>query len=142
MKRSILTLVIIPVLLLIGCAPSDTDDVVVDADSIAAAGQDELMAFRADVDENLSEIDTKLDSLEIYADTVAEDVSAEIDSTVAELREKRDSVQMELQQLEVASEETYDNVRMDIESELNELESEVDMAWERFRDEDAVPDAS
>jgi len=142
MKRSILTLVIIPMLLFIGCAPTDTEDVVVDADSIAAAGQDELMDFRADVDENLAEIDTKLDSLQIYADIAAEDISAEIDSTVAELREKRDSVQMDLQQLEVASEDTYDDVRMDIELELNELESEVEMAWERYRDEDDVPDAS
>jgi hypothetical protein len=49
---------------------------------------------------------------------------------------------MDLQQLEVASEDTYDDVRMDIELELNELESEVEMAWERYRDEDDVPDAS
>jgi len=147
MKRSILTLAIIPMLLLIGCTPSERDDIVVDSDTLGVTGQDQMaqddmMNFRADVDENLSEIDARLDSLELYAANAAEDVSVEINSAVAELREKRDSVQMEVQQLDLANEDRIDSVRMDIESELNELESDVETAWERFRDEDVIPDAS
>ncbi len=102
------------------------------------------MDFRNDVDEDLADINTRIDSLAMRADEAAGDVSAELDSTVASLRERSDSVGQEIQQLDLASDVNFDNIRNDIEAGLNDLESDVETAWERFDDDDVVvdPDAS
>lgn len=140
MKRSIFTLVIVPVLFFIGCEPTDRDALEDTADTTEAFMQDEMVQFRADVDAALADIDSRIDSLEVFADEASEDMSMEIDSAVASLRERRDAVQLDLQQLEMATEETYDDVRADVEAELNELETDVQVAWERYRDEEQYQD--
>ncbi len=142
MNRSILTLVIVPILLFIGCEPTERNAMEREADSLAIVAQEEMIEFRADVDETLADIDTKIDSLEVYAELAADEMSVAIDSTVASLRERRDAVQQDLQQLEMATEDAYDDARADVEAELNELETDVQMAWERYRNDDADPDAS
>lgn len=145
MKRSILTLAIIPLLLVIGCGPAEEEGLDLDADTLGAEGtQEERMDFRNDVDEDLADINTRIDSLAMRADEAAGDVSAELDSTVASLRERSDSVGQEIQQLDLASDVNFDNIRNDIEAGLNDLESDVETAWERFDDDDVVvdPDAS
>lgn len=141
MKRSIFTLVIVPVLLFIGCEPTDREGLEGTADTTDAFMQDEMVQFRSDVDATLADIDSRIDSLEVFADEASDDMSMEIDSAVASLRERRDAVQLDLQQLEMATEETYEDVRADVEIELNDLETDVQMAWERYRDEDQYQEA-
>lgn len=142
MKRYMVTLILSPLLLLFACTPADREGLEDDIDTLGVATEQELNEFRAEVDESLTEIDIKLDSLEAWAETASADVGEEVDSTLASLRVQRDAVQQNLLQLGTAAEERFEDVRADIEREVDELEDEVDEAWTRYTRDDDNRDAT
>lgn len=142
MKRYILTLILTPFLLLSACTPAEQDNVEAEADSLAAATDEEIREFRTEIDSSLADIDMKLDSLEVWAEEAGDDAAAEMDSTLATLREQRDAVQQDLQQLGTATQEGFQDARTGIETELDELENNVEDAWARYGEDEDGMDAS
>jgi hypothetical protein len=118
MRKYMLTLLIVPLFLIAACSDSRSD-----AD---ANFEQNLEAFRADVQRDLDDIEQGLDELEALVEEASEDAQDELYKTLTELRAQRDKLSQDLDQVEIADEASFPPQERALTERLRNLATELE----------------
>src|SRR5947208_14942022 len=123
MSRLLLSCGLFAALLLAGCAEKHTD----------ANESAEHAEYERTVNQKLSEIDTRIDTLKVRLQTANDQVKVQAKEDLVELEAQRQRVKAKLDELHATGAAYWDQTRVALVAELDTLDQKFDRARDRLR---------
>lgn len=122
MRKYMLTLLIIPLFLIAACSDTSSDT------NAEANFEQQIEAFRADIQSNLEDIDRGLDDLEALMEEASEETQDKLHETLTELRAQRDKLRRDVDQVKTVDAASFPPQEKSLTERLHNLEMELEAA--------------